>query len=145
MTMQAAVEPLEAVTSVVAEALAPYETIDAIPAGRTLFREGAEPNGVYYLHSGAIDMCFASPRSGETKSLLIAQPGQILGLTSIVSGRPHDCTATTRTPVITGFVDRQRFLRLLDEQPALWLTVLRLISSNINDCWDCMRSLAGLH
>jgi CRP-like cAMP-binding protein len=143
MTIDTALHTVETHNSVVADLLAPYETIEAWPTGKVLFREGSMPAGVYFLHSGEVDLCFSSPRSGEARSLLIAGPGELLGLTCVVSGRVHDSSATTRTPCITGFIDRNRFLRLLDEKPTLWLTVLRMISSNINACWDCMRSLSA--
>ena len=130
-------------TSTVDEVLAPYETIQMVPAGKVLFREGNDPRGVYYLHSGEVDLRFSSPKSGQTKTLLIAGPGEILGLTSVMSGYGHDSTATARTACITGFVEKARFLRLLEEKPALWVVVLRMISSNISACWECMRSLAA--
>jgi CRP-like cAMP-binding protein len=142
MTAEAVVETHRSM-STVAEMLAPYEKIEAVPPGRVLFREGTEPEGVYYLHSGEVDLCFSSAKSGTAKSLLLATGGEILGLTCVMSSRAHDCSATTRTTCITGFVEKNRFLRLLDEKPALWLVVLRMISSNINACWDCMRNLAG--
>ena len=123
--------------SVVSDVLAPYESIEVWPAGRTLFREGATPAGVYFLHSGDVDLSFSS------KPLLSSHAGEILGLTSVMSSHPHDSTAVTRTVCTTGFVEKIQFLRLLDEKPTLWLTVLRLISTNINQCWDCMRSLSA--
>lgn len=128
--------------SVVAETLAPFELVETWPAGAQLFREGTVPAGVYFLHSGEVDLCFSTPRLPQAKSLLIADAGQILGLSPVMSGRPHDASATTRTPCTTGFIEKKRFLRLLDEKPGLWLTVLRMISSDINACWDCMRGLA---
>jgi CRP-like cAMP-binding protein len=125
----------------VAETLAPFETVEVWPAEKVLFREGTSPAGVYFLHAGEVDLCF-SGKNGEAKSLLVADAGQILGLTSVMSGRAHDCSATTRSASVTGFVQKDRFLRLLDEKPGLWLTVLRMISKDINACWDCMRSLS---
>ncbi len=144
MTMmpQVAVEVPQTFDSMIAETLAPHESIEIWPAGKALFREGTVPAGVHFLHAGEVDLCFSSPRSNEEKSLLLAEAGQILGLTSVVSGRTHDSSATTRTSCITGFIEKDVFLRLLEEKPALWLTVLRMISSNINACWDCMRSLS---
>ena len=117
------------------EILAPLETIQVWPPGKLLFREGEPATGVYVIHSGEIEICFAD------RPLLSARPGQILGLASVVGNKPLDSSATTRTDCITGFVDTGRFLRLLDEKPQLWIDVLRLISSSINACWDCMRSL----
>src|SRR5690349_500117 len=115
--------------------LEPYETIEIWPASAVLFREGAEATGVYVLHSGDVDLSFSA------KPLLTLSTGEMLGLTAVMSDRPHDATAVTRTPCITGFVEKNQFLRLLDEKPSLWLTVLRLISTNINQCWDFMRTL----
>jgi CRP-like cAMP-binding protein len=100
-----------------------------------LFREGTAPDGVYLLHSGEVDLSFSA------KPLLDAGPGEILGLTAVMSNRTHDSTATTRTECVTGFIETHRFLRLLDEQPSLWLAVLQRISANISACWDCMRAL----
>ena len=117
--------------------LQPFEKIELWPAGRVMFREGEEPAGVYLIHSGQVDLSFAS------KPLLSAHEGELLGLTSVMSSRPHDSTAVTRTPCTAGFVEKNQFLRLLEEKPQLWLAVLRLISTNINQCWDCMRSLAA--
>ena|ERR1043166_2555862 len=126
----------------VLQSLAPYELIEAWPAGIVLFRESEDPAGVYVLLSGDVDLVFAS-RAGVVKPLRIAGAGQILGLSCVVSGRPHDCSATTRTSAVTGFIPKSTFLELLDENPPLWFSVLQMISSEINSCYDCMRTLSA--
>jgi CRP/FNR family transcriptional regulator len=133
---------LETEGTTVLQTLAPYEMIETWPAGIVLFRESEEPSGVYVLLSGDVDLVFAS-RTGLVKPLRLAGAGQILGLSCIVSGRPHDCSATTHTSAVTGFIPKTTFLKLLDENPALWFSVLQMISSEINSCYDCMRSLSA--
>ena len=128
---------------VITEVLAPFEKNETIPRGQVLFREGEEPRGLYFLHSGQVDLLFAS-RTGDTKTLRVAEAGQILGLSCIVSRKPHDCTATCKTSCNVGFIDREAFQRLLEEKPGLWFTVLQMISADVNACWDCMRTLAGV-
>ena len=142
MTAYAAMETPSTEQSV-AELLAPWERIETQPPRKLLFREGTDPEGIYFIHSGEVDLYFSSPRKNEGKSFLIVGPGELLGLTCVMSNRTHDCSAVTRGPCVTGFVEKTRFLRLLEEKPALWLTVLRLISNNINACWECMRNLAA--
>jgi uncharacterized protein YneF (UPF0154 family) len=44
---------------------------------------------------------------------------------------------------VTGFIAKERFLKLLDENPPLWFSVLQMISSEINSCYDCMRTLTA--
>ena len=130
-------------TPPIAGVLAPYEKTQSVARGQVLFREGEEPLGVYFLHAGQVDLVFAA-KNGDSKSLRAADEGQILGLSSVVSHRAHDCTATAKSPVIAGFIPRDVFQHLLDEQPSLWLTVLQLISADVNACWDCMRALTGV-
>jgi CRP-like cAMP-binding protein len=136
------VDRLQGSDTAVLQTLAPYETIETWSAGKVLYNESESPNGVYVLLSGEVDLVFAS-RAGVAKPLRIATAGQILGLSSLVSARPHDCSATTRTTAVTGFIAKDRFLRLLDENPPLWFSVLQMISSEINNCYDCMRTLTA--
>jgi CRP-like cAMP-binding protein len=136
------VDRLHGSDTVVLQTLAPYETVETWPAGRVLYSEGAAPRGVYVLLSGDVDLVFAS-RAGLAKPLRIASAGQLLGLSAVVSARVHDYSATTGTTAVTGFIAKERFLRLLDENPPLWFSVLQMISSEINNCYDCMRTLTA--
>ena len=118
--------------------LEPYETLHALPAGKVLFRENEAADGVYVVHSGEVELSYS------TKPLHIARPGEILALTTVMSNRTHESSAMTRSACVLGFVDKSVFLRMLDEQPSLWLTVLQMISTNINQCWQSMRAAAAV-
>ena len=122
--------------------LAEHETLVRFRPGETLFREGDEPRGVYVLHSGSVRLLFAS-KDGSAKPLREAQPGQILGLSCVVTQRAHDCTATAAEPCEVAFIERDEFLRTLDDSPAVWFSVLRVLSSEVNAAYDDMRVLAA--
>jgi CRP-like cAMP-binding protein len=109
--------------------------------GEMLFLEGETPAGVYVLHSGEVDLLFMN-RDGNAKPLRVVSPGQILGLSSVVMQRPHDCSAIARTPCEVGFIARDEFLQSLHDTPAIWLSVLRMLSSDVNAVYDDMRALA---
>ena len=129
-------------TLTIADTLSEHETVERYPAGRALFREGDAPRGVYVVHSGEVDLVF-SAKNGNAKPLRIAEEGQILGLSCVVSHRLHDCSATTRTVCDLGFIDRQIFLEQVDHSPAVWFSVLQLLSEDVNSCYDCMRSITA--
>jgi len=135
---------MESSTAVLSEsvirALSRFEKAEGWPTGSILFREGEQPRGVYIIHSGEVDQLFSS-RNGHAKPLLVAGPGHILGLSCVVSGKAHNCSATARTPSVTGFIDRDRFTSILEEQPALWWSILQILSTDINSCYDCMKTL----
>src|SRR5436190_13499459 len=118
----------------IADTLSEHETLERHNAGRTLFREGDEPRGVYVVHSGQVDLVF-SGKNGHAKPLRIAEEGQILGLSCVVSHRRHDCSATTRTACELGFIERDEFLRQVDHSPAIWFSVLQLLSQDVNSCY----------
>ena len=110
-------------------------------AGEMLFMEGESPAGVYVLHEGDVELVF-SPREGEPKPLRVINPGRILGLSSVVMEHPHDCSAVALTDCEVGFVEREAFLRSLEKTPAIWFSVLRMLSNDVNAVYDDMRTLA---
>jgi CRP/FNR family transcriptional regulator len=128
-------------TSIAAE-LEALEVQQQVPAGTLLFQEGEQPRGVYVIRSGRVDLVYSS-KSGAVRPLATAVEGQILGMGGVVSGKLHDCTATAGTAATFGFVDRQALLSLLERKPALWFSVVQTISSDINSCWDCMRTITS--
>jgi CRP-like cAMP-binding protein len=122
-------------------ALTEYETLQHLTAGTSLFDEGEQPRGVYLIHSGAIELFFRT-RNGTLKRVRSASVGEILGLGSVVSRRPHEYTARGVTASELGFIDRETFLQMLDESPAIWFSVLRLLSLDVNASYDSLRNAA---
>lgn len=127
-------------TTTTADTLAEHATLERYSAGRTLFREGDYPRGVYIVYNGKVDLIF-SGKKGSTKALQVAEDGQILGLSCVVSHRCHDCSATAKTDCELGFISRETFLRQIERDPSLWFAVLQLLSQDVNSCYDCMRSI----
>lgn len=133
---------MSATIETIAKTFAHGEKLAHWQGGEVIVREGEEPRGVYVLHSGVVDLLFHA-RNGADRPLRVAEAGQILGLSSVVSHQPHDCSATTRTQCVTGFIDKDDFLQMLDEKPAIWFSVLELLSSDINSCYENMRTMKG--
>lgn len=122
-------------------ALAEVQTVHVFERGATLFREGDTPAGVHVLLSGEIELMFTL--HGELAPINFAVPGQILGLSSIVSGRLNEYTATAATTVLTGFVDRETLFRVLHDAPERWFDVLQVLSSDISSCYSRVKELAS--
>jgi CRP-like cAMP-binding protein len=110
--------------------------------GEVLFREGETPLGVYILDSGEIDLRFGS-RDRTAKTLRVVTPGQMLGLSSVVMQRPHDCSAIARTVCEVRYLSRDEFLRSLEQTPAFWFSVLHMLSSDVNAVYHDIRTLVA--
>lgn len=94
--------------------------------GELLFVEGQAARGVYLLCQGRVKL---SACSGGARALItdITQPGDVLGLSAAISGKPYEATAEALEPCRLIFVRRDDFLRLLDEHAAAWTHVSRLL------------------
>lgn len=110
--------------------------------GAVLFTEGDPPRGVYIIHSGAVDLVFAA-RNGISKPLQVAAEGQIVGLSSLVSGRAHDATAIVHVPSELGWVEGRKLMDLLAREPSAWFQVLQFLSQDVSSCWESMRRISA--
>lgn len=82
--------------------------------GAVLFTEGQAPCGVFVLLEGRVKLSFASARS-RALALRIAGPGDALGLSATLLGKPYEVTAEALDPLRTDFIGRQDFLEFLRE------------------------------
>ncbi len=111
----------------------------AYPAGATLFGEGQSCRGIYILCKGRVKLS-ATSSEGQTLILKIAQPGEVLGLNTTVSGLPHEMTAETGQPCQLNFVKREDFLRFLAEHPEANMQVAIHLSHECQQAYQHLRS-----
>jgi CRP/FNR family transcriptional regulator len=99
-----------------ARALAAFENLkyaSLFPDNAILFAEGHEAHGVFVLCRGRVKLSFSSV-DGKTIIIRIAQPGELLGLSAALIGKPYMMTAETIQPCQVSFIKRDDFLRLLN-------------------------------
>ena len=100
----------------VLEAFETLKCANPYPKGAVLFLEGQEPRGVFVVCKGRIKMSICA-RDGKTLIQNIAQPGEILGLSAVLSGKPYELSAEAIEPCVVSFVKRSNFLRFLKQYP----------------------------
>jgi CRP/FNR family transcriptional regulator, cyclic AMP receptor protein len=116
----------------------------AFPKGAVLFMEGFSARGIFMLCAGRVKL---SSCSSDGKSLItrIAEPGEVLGLSSTISGKPYMVTAETLDPCQVSFVKRQDFLRLLAANSQVCLRAAEQLSNNCYAANEQARSLGLSH
>jgi CRP/FNR family transcriptional regulator, cyclic AMP receptor protein len=128
-------------------ALLNLETIKyaaAYPKGAVLFVEGQSPRGIFVLCKGRVKMSICST-DGKTLILKIAEPGEVLGLSATVSGKPYELTAETIDPCQVNFIKREDFLRFLKEHADACFRVAEQLSEKYNTACHEVRSLGLSH
>lgn len=111
--------------------------LQRIAAGRVLFEQGEQPAGVYILHSG--EVALSTMFDGRETRIRTAHAGEILGLMAVVSGSAHLSSAVATSLSEVGFIEATEFRKLVDERPAVWFSVLRQLSQDVNASYDVIR------
>jgi CRP-like cAMP-binding protein len=97
------------------------------PGAALILREGQKPASVLLLLEGKVKL---SLNSIDGRRLIIgfASPGEILGLTSVVSGERYEITAEAQFPCMISSLPRQTFLDFLLRSPVACRNVTRQLS-----------------
>ncbi len=85
----------------------------SLPAGSTIFHEGDEPNGVLILRKGRAKVTMNS-EEGRTVILYLAAPGELLGLSSTISGTTRQVSSVAVEPCDLDLIHREAFMSFLD-------------------------------
>ncbi len=107
---------------------------NAYPKGTTLFMEGQPSNGVFILCQGRVKLSSCS-KDGKLIILHVAEPGEVLGLTSAVSNSVHTATAEIIEPCQANFVRNEDFLAFLRDNTEACFSALQQLSENYNTAY----------
>lgn len=111
-------------------ALGAIQTKKAYPKGYEFFLEGQAPSGIYILYSGCVQLSVTDVH-GRQVVLKTVLPGDVLGLSAVVSGKFYEETAVASAPSQAGFVRGQEFRHFLENnlEAAFW--VVELLSDRV--------------
>jgi CRP/FNR family transcriptional regulator, cyclic AMP receptor protein len=97
------------------------------PGGAILFIEGQMPRGAFVLCSGKVKLSTTS-REGKVLILKIVEPGEVMGLSAVISAEAYEITAETLEPSLVNFVDGDGLLRLMERSGELGLRSAQAVS-----------------
>jgi CRP/FNR family transcriptional regulator, cyclic AMP receptor protein len=128
-----------------AEALADLEHLlapSAYPTGMVLFSETEPASGIYVVLEGEVKLSINSP-DGRRLSFRIAKAGEVLGLSSALSGGAYEMTADTLYPARIAHISQQVFLQFMSRHPAVYQSVAREMVRTYNTACEQLR-MVGL-
>ena len=116
------------------------ERIRPYPEETVLFEEGQPSAGLFLLLSGRVKLGVRS-RRGSQFLFEVAGAGEMLGLSSCVSGKPFELTARTLTPCEAIFVPREAFFSFLRERPQSCVEMVKLLCNDLDAAYERLRHL----
>lgn len=128
-----------------AEALLAFDNIKSVfkvPRGEILFQEGRLPRGIFVLCEGRAKLSVCS-ETGKRLMLRVAGPGEVLGLSATMSGKPYEITAEALDNVQIAFIKRKDLLKFLRDHREACLQVVHLLSQDLHVAFDRVR-MVGL-
>lgn len=110
------------------------------PDGALLFVEGQAPRGAFMLCSGRAKLSTTS-RDGKVLILKVASPGEVLGLSAVISGTAYELTAETAGPCQVNFVEREALLRMMAKSGELGLRSAQAVSQEFQSVYRDIHDL----
>jgi len=108
------------------------------PAGALLFVEGETPRGLLVLCTGQAKVS-ATSKEGKRITLHSAEPGEALGLSSVVGNCPYQVAAETMVPSQVCFFPRAEFLRFLRAHADFSVRIAEHLSRELHQAWEQTR------
>ena len=122
------------------KALQKIKHTSSYPTGAIIFMEGQSARSVYILCQGRVKLMTANS-DGRTLILKIAQPGEGLGLDSVLSGRPYEMTAEILQPAQVTYIAREDFLKFIAEHGDACLRFVQHLSRDCQAAYELVRSI----
>ena len=111
------------------------------PKGALLCVEGQPSRGLFVICSGQAKL-YVNSEEGQSLTLRIVEPGEVLGLSSLIADEPYPVTAETMCPSQVSFLPRLAFLQLMRANPDVSLRVAKHLSMEVSKAWQQTRMLA---
>jgi CRP/FNR family cyclic AMP-dependent transcriptional regulator len=114
------------------------------PEGAVVLMEGQAARGIYIVCQGRVKL-MTTNSDGKTLIVKIAQPGEVLGLQSVVTGQPYELTVETLQPSQLAYISCDQFLRFLKAHGDACLRATQHLSHDCQAAYEVIRSIGLCH
>jgi len=111
-----------------------HSHLTTYPGGAILFVAGQMPRGALVLCSGKVKLSTTS-KEGKVLVLKMVEPGEIIGLSAMISGEAYEVTAETVGPCLVNLVEREGLLRLMERSGELGLRSALAVSREFQSAY----------
>jgi len=95
--------------------------------GEFIIRPGEKPPGVFYIEQGLVKS-YDITKYGEENLLVLRHNGELLGMTTAMTGDDRHIIYTALAPTTVWLVPSERFLDFLENTPEAALPVLAMVT-----------------
>lgn len=111
-----------------------------IPRGTILFSEGRQPRGIFLLCQGRAKLSVCS-ETGKRLMVRVAGPGEVLGLSATMSGKPYEVSAELLDNAQVAFVKRKDLVKFLKDNQEACMQIVHMLSQDLHTAFDRVRTV----
>jgi len=111
------------------------------PKAAQLFGQGEPPRGLFVLCAGTAKLTTKSV-SGKSLIVRVAEPGEVLGLSAVVSNMAYDVSATTLELCQANFIPRDLFMEFLQGHGEVSTRVAHHLSIELRRAYNQVARIA---
>lgn len=117
-------------------------SVDFYPKGTVIVLEGDASESLFILLSGNVKL-FNREASGHGVTLRLVDPGDVFGISCVISHTPYCYSAEALLPSRVGVIEADRFNALAKKRGELFSWALNQMTCELHEAWELVRILAG--
>jgi len=128
-------------TPALSEALTSLGDTQTGETGRTLFRNGDQPSGIFLLLEGSVELTLAEHGVYYRRTV---GPGSVLGLPATMCLKPYSLTAQVVEPLTYVFVRCEIVKEFLRTRPDLCFQVVEILAREVREMRHATSEVASI-
>lgn len=109
-------------------------TAISLKRGESVYREGDQPKGIYFLKSGLVGLVITAPASGKEHLMRFFRQGQFFGHRALFSDEGYHGSAVALEPTELKLVGKATIMSAIEKDPKLLRDVVTVLSKELRRC-----------
>ncbi|PWT96769.1 MAG: Crp/Fnr family transcriptional regulator [Bacteroidetes bacterium] len=109
------------------EMLTAYQSIHVYHKGDVVFREGAVPDGIFFIRKGKVKK-YKKDKNGREQIIYVANSGELIGYHAILSESRYPDSAAALEESTIAFIPKADFEKVLEHSDVLGKRLLKTLS-----------------
>ncbi len=105
-----------------------HSSVDSLPKGKVIFRQGDEANDLFVLIEGAVDLRVKAQDQADFMASQIQKEGAVLGIPSLIEPFRYNVTATCLIPTKVLRIEAAHLKKKMEEDPSLGMKIMKKLA-----------------
>jgi CRP-like cAMP-binding protein len=106
-----------------------YSSVESLPEGKTIFRQGDMANYLYILIEGAVDLTVKTGEKIDFMTSKIEKEGAIFGMPSLIEPFRYNVTAVCLKPSRVLVIETDPLKKKMEEDPRMGMEIMKRLAS----------------